>query len=314
MRKRRYSCFMIIILTNLVFPTIGNAVGEDLHATIDRIIEEGQLRDGELVEKFVALGQDAAPILAEELWTDETPGALLQALAQLADPRTTEPLIKYLYAHEPLSATLGEYSAEKNMTLRTLKEIGDPRAEEPLLKIVRSQSTLIETRLLAAAAVARFGTPAAKKECETFIMDIWHRSRPLNSDFPEPFYNTMAIESMLHEAVPEVDTPEAAVLTHEWLNDNDMPLLQKEIIAVFAKKQHPEMIDALKRLCTDSTQYGSVRFSCIKHLRKTGKVPEATIATYVQQLLQEPLEKEGPNLRPKVERLRQKLLPESSSK
>lgn len=285
--------FLIIAAILAIIPTSSDC--KDMQAKVDEVLQRFQLRDGQTVEWLAELGPDAVPVLVEKLGTYEFPGAILKALAELKDKRATLPLTKYLYKHEPFSSTLGEHSAERNMTLRTLREIEDQRAEDPLMRIVRSEATLTETRLLAAAAVARFGTVPAKEECQKFIMNIWHTVSAIpGKKLTLPHYNLMTVWSAVREAMLEVDTREAFGILSSFLKDNsELHLFHKEIVSAFirkqkreplARKQKSEFLTALHGCCTDETQYPLTRLYCIESLWKADMASAAQISEYLDSL------------------------------
>ncbi len=291
MKLCRYFLIIAVILTFIP----KSSVCEDIQTKADEVLQRFQLRDGQTVEWLVELGPDAVPVLAEKLGTYKFPGAILDALAELKDKRATLPLTEYLYKHEPFSSTLGEYSAERNMALRTLREIEDQRAEAPLMSIVRSEGTLLKTRLLASAAVARFGTAPAKEECQKFIMNIWHISSDSDKELTVPHYNSMTVWSAVREAMLEVDTREAIGIVSSFLKKDDSePLYQKEIISAFirkqkrkstlAGKQKSEMLSALHKFCTDETQRPFVRLYCIESLWKAGMSSTVQVNDYLNKL------------------------------
>jgi hypothetical protein len=154
------------------------------------------------------------------------------------------------------------------------------------MKIVRSTSTLLETRLEAAAAVARLGSHAAKKKCKEFIMDIWHKSRSHSIDnLPGKCYNLMSLESTLHIALFEVDTGESINILRRLLRSDSLSLLKKEIISLFARKQKKEMLVSLKEFCKSEKQHPILRLHCIEQAHKTGNFSKQEINGYLDKVM-----------------------------
>ena len=241
---------------------------QDMRAEVERILTSPQSRAGQHVEHLVALGRPAVPALLEKLRTARHPMVIVEVLGRLGDPQATLPLVELLNRNEPFTREAGEYQAQRLILIAALREIGDSRAEPLLRLILLDDQVEIATRLAAATALARLGSPETKAAASSFILEVAEATRRGhfgNLHTSGPFRLTD-----LDQALFEVGTAETQAMLIERLRVSGLAHEELVLIQLLARRPDAEALAALLQFSQRPDSEPYVRLQAVKALTELG--------------------------------------------
>ncbi|MGH9805235.1 MAG: hypothetical protein ACRD4D_08675 [Candidatus Acidiferrales bacterium] len=241
---------------------------QDMQAEVERILRTPQSRPGQHLARLVELGQPAVPALLEKLRTASHPMVIVQALGRLGDPRATLPLVELLNRTEPFARQAGEFQAQRLILLAALRELGDPRAEPLLRLILLDDRVEMATRLAAATALARLGSPETKAAAASFILEVAEATRRGeygNLHVSGPFRLTD-----LDQALFEVGTPETQSLLARRLLESGLAHEELALVELLARRPDAGAVAALLEFCQRTGGELYARLQAAKALVKLG--------------------------------------------
>ncbi len=232
----------ILALLLLIHPTVG-VQPQDIRSVVDRILTTPQSRDGQMVDSLVQLGRPAVPVLIERLANYSFPMAIVEALGRIGDEQATPALLKMLRNMEPFARAKGEFHAQRTITIAALREIGDRRAETLLGPMFLDDEVHIGTRLAAATALVRLGSPDVKEQARAFIMKVEEDARA--GRYGNLYASGPFNSAELDQALFEVGTDECRVRLIDRLMQNGPADEKLAIIHLLAKSPDQKVAGAL---------------------------------------------------------------------
>lgn len=241
--------------------------GQDVAAEVNGILELSQARSGD-VESLVRLGAAAVPALLDKLEADGHPMVIVQALGRIGDLRATAPLLALLGQARPLERGEREHQAERLLILAALREIGDPSAEPTLRAILASGTADMATRLAAATALARHGSPNARETARVFILETEKEAR---SGTYGGLHTSGALRlADIDRALFEAGTTESRRRLAARLIESPVAEEKLAIIALLSVGPDHEGSKALLALCESPREEPYVRLQAAKAAMRSG--------------------------------------------
>lgn len=265
-------------------------VAQDIRSRVEQILATPQPGRGAVVEQLVQLGSPAVPALAEKLGTYRFPMVILDALGRIGDRSAAAPVLLFLsrVSSDP------ERQEERLMAIAVLRELGDTRAETTLYLLVTDEKASLTTRLAAASALSKWGSPAIRQEASALIMDTarnWHPEITSRAD-------------ILDDALASVGTDESRAVLVERLGMAPLVSEQGRIIRLLARDQAPATAPALLAFAERNDREAYIRLQAAKALVSSGlEFPRDRLVAAVQQIRNVL----SPDLRPEADQVLHRL-------
>lgn len=200
-----FVCFLAIPLSR----------AQDARARVEQLLASPR---GDLVEQLAALGAPAVPVLLEKLDAYGHPVPIVQALGRIGDRTATAPLLALLNRLDPFNPAENQHQEECLIVIAALGQLGDSRAEATLHSLSNGEQVRLATRLSAAAAMARWGSPAVRNEAVSLILKSARQHKPGAGEFrPEILDEALAAVASDESRTILLERLAAAPLTSEQL-------------------------------------------------------------------------------------------------
>ena len=297
------------------------AVAADQQKSMSERVEEelarGQLYEGELFDRLMALGPEAVPELCKQLNSYAFPVEIMNVLAEWQDPRATPTLLDYIAAQESRRTT-GMDAAYVIDAARVLREIGDPQAERVLDSIAANQANSIQLRFEANAALARLGSPTVKARASEVIMQMYRTKEGVaDMAWPDP---DVVLSEVFYQGLCDVQTNEAEQAVAEFLTAPGEGYQKQPVVKILGRREatrdRSEIIEALLHLAEHEQENAEfdrtaklTRLDALTALhRLKGLVPAERLQKIVQEMLKDEdyiawAQSDEPYWRKKAERL-----------
>ncbi|HUX65663.1 MAG TPA: hypothetical protein VMV42_00815 [archaeon] len=239
------------------------AVAADQQKSIsERVAEElarGQLYDGEMFDRLVALGPEALPELCKQLDSYAFPVEIMNVLAEWQDPSVTPALLDFIATQESRRTT-GMDAAYVIDAARVLREIGDPRAERVLDSIAANQANSIQLRFEANAALARLGSPTVKARASEEIMQMYRTKEGVaDMAWPNP---DVVLSEVFYQGLCDVQSKEAEQAVAEFLTAPGEGYQKQPVVKILGRREEtrnrPKILEVLLHVAEHEQEYAEV--------------------------------------------------------
>ena len=244
----------------------------DAAARVEQILSSPQRYSGSMIDDLAQLGRPAIPALVQNLDTYRFPLVILQALQRIGDASATESLVAYL---NRISAD-PDRQEERLVAITILRELGDPRVESTLQLFLTDENAQLATRVAAASALAKWGSPGVKQEAVAFILQVAREHPPGTRAFRH---------DILDEALASVDSDEGRSLLIARLGMASSASEQGRIIHLLGRDQAPAAASALVSFAEDKDKGVYLRMDAAKVLLDSGMdFPRDRVLVAMQQI------------------------------
>lgn len=286
-----YETYAPMLLCVLVFAPGLHA--QDVAARVEQVLSSPQRYSGSMIDDLAQLGRPAIPALVQKLDTYRFPLVILQALRRIGDASATLPVVAYLnrIAADP------DRQEERLVAITLLRELGDTRAESTLQLFFTDENAQLATRVAAASALAKWGSPGAKEEAVALILKVAREHPPGTRAFRH---------DILDEALASIDSDHGRSLLIERLDMASLASEQGRIIHLLGRDQAPAAASALVSFVEDKDKGAYLRMDAAKVLLDSGMdFPRDRVLVAMQQIR----DVLPPDLRPQAEELCRRLRP-----
>lgn len=220
----------------------GVAEQESLSEALDRILQGGH----EVVDKIVALGPEAIPLLVKRLYSSEDDVAILNALVEMDFPDAVVPLLDYLaWARAP-------DSLQAIPVIDALGRLGDSRAASTLYELMLDPKLSpvypelsTEVRLHLASALAKIGDREQVEAAHRLIFGLYEDTKlPCCSD-DRPLMGRNYHAETLIRSLAELEDPRGMEALMEWLAAGANPHEEGWMVDALLETPTPERIEAV---------------------------------------------------------------------
>ena len=286
-----YETYAPMLLCVLVFAPGLHA--QDVTARVEQVLSSPQRYSGSMIEDLAQLGKPAIPALVQKLDTYRFPLVILQALRRIGDASATLPVVAYL---NRISAD-PDRQEERLVAITLLRELGDTRAESTLQLFFTDENSQLATRVAAASALAKWGSPGAKEEAVALILKVAREHPPGTRAFRH---------DILDEALASMDSDPGRSLLIERLDMASLASEQGRIIHLLGRDGAPAAASALVSFVEDKDKGVYLRMDAAKVLLDSGMdFPRDRVLVVMQQIKNAlPLD-----MRPQAEELCRRLRP-----
>ncbi len=252
---------------------IGSSLSaQDASAKVQQILNTPQRYSGSMIIDLAQLGSPAVPALIDNLYTYRFPLVILRALQRIKDPSSAAPLLAFINR----VSTDPDRQEQVLMAIALLRDFNYTPAEPTLHLMARDETTSPATRLAAASALAKWGSPVVKQEAATLIVKA-AREQPVGT---QSFR-----DDVLDEALGAVGSDESRSLLVERLNGAPLVSEQGRIIHLLSQDATPASSSALLSFAERKDRSSRLRLYAAKALLSSGmEVSRDRLLNAVQQI------------------------------
>ncbi len=245
---------------------------QDVSVKVDQILNTPQRYSGSMIIDLAQLGSPAVPTLTQRLYTYHFPLVILQTLRRINDPSAAPALLEFVN-RGPASPGRQEQVLK---AIALLRDFNYTPAEPTLHLMASDESTSLATRLAAASALAKWGSPPVRQEAAVLIVKA-AREHPVGT---QSFR-----DDVLDEALGAVGSDESRSLLVERLNGAPLVSEQGRIIHLLSQDAAPASSSALLSFAERKDRSSRLRLYAAKTLVNSGmQYPRDRLLNTVQQI------------------------------
>lgn len=245
---------------------------QDVSAKVQQILNTPQRYSGSMIIDLAQLGSPAVPALTENLYTYRFPLVILRALTRINDPSAASPLLVFI---NRVSADPDRHE-QVLMAIALLRDFNYTPAEPTLHFMTSDKTTSLATRLAAASALAKWGSPPVRQEATAIIMQA-AREHPVGT-------RSMR-DDVLDEALGSIGSDESRSVLIERLGKATLSSEQGRIIHLLAHDPAPASASTLLEYAERIDRNPRLRFYAAKTLLNSGmNFPADRLLAALQQI------------------------------